>query len=230
MKLAIVPAAWVLGALMTAASAASSSTYINYDRIADVPFRPPSDCAQYYRSACANWRLGPWLPTLGDTFEPWRKGEAKETAFEDGFVYEGRTQHYRTSTFYDPADGTGFTYGMAGPPKGAAVYDYEHHLAFYSQGCCDWRAFVEAQGVRPPPLRVVDRNLTSLRTRRGIALGQSIAQVEAVYGPNRLRPLPGHADIRMLYYHHPFDRSCGQVQNFGFRNGVLIYIELTEAC
>ncbi len=112
----------------------------------------PSDCANYFKTACANWRIGAWLPSLADGgFEPSQEHHATKVGFDDGFVYEGRIPRGKGWAQMQgaPADGTFFVYGMAGPPRGAVVYDRAAATVYYSQGCCAWHGTVLAASAGP---------------------------------------------------------------------------------
>jgi hypothetical protein len=89
-------------------------------------------------------------------------------------------------------------YGSAGPPKGRAVYDPQHRLAFYEQGCCSWSDVVAAADVSPPPKRVVVRDLRALSTVRGVRLGQTPADVVKIYGRGALIAVKGHPGVFVL--------------------------------
>lgn len=205
---------------------------IDYTSIPESQARPFQSCARYYHAVCKNWKIGMWLPTLMDGFEPWIKHTATNVPFADGFVYEGRVPHGPSWARMQgaPQDGTPFLYGQAGPPRGSVVYDHTRRLAYYSQGCCSWRTTVLAAHVSPPPVVVIDKSLVSLRTTRGAMLGQSPDRVRALYGNATLQVVPGQHGITMLSYVHMYDKTCGQFQNFGFLRSRLIYIEILGGC
>jgi hypothetical protein len=136
---------------------------------------PPPDCARLLGQSCQNWKLATWLPNLPEN------APASRVAFVD------RMQGA-------PGSGTPFTYGKAGPPRGFALYDTTHRIAFYGEGCCSWHSAVLAAGVEPPPLRVENRLLEAIHTARGLYLGMSIDQVRLRYGHARaafLKDVPG---------------------------------------
>ena len=188
------------------------------------------DCVKFYHQACSE-AIGKWLPEMGR----WYDSKSTPVPFTDAFVYEGRKPKWTSAPYAGwasviPRDGTFFVYGNAGPPKGVLVYDYSRQIAFYEQGCCAWHEVVAAAGVSPPPKRVVSRNLSSLHTVRGVALGQTVGDVLRRYGRApvvvaRRRPL-----IERLSYEHMFDKNCGQNENFVFKNNRLIYIALLNSC
>lgn len=206
--------------------------YIRYPAPSEQSIRPPADCARYLDGICRNWRLGGWLPILGGGFEPWRHGKASAVAFNDRFLYGKRParESDRLSSQGGPSDGTPFSYGTAGPPRGTVVYDYTNAIAFYSQGCCSWRSAVLAARTNAPPIPVVRRALTAVRTERGVVLDQSLQRVQAVYGKAMPQPVPGQPGMLLLSYVHEQDRGCGQFQNFAFLHGRLVYIELLNGC
>ena len=192
-------------------------------------------CPQYYHQACSE-AIGKWLPEMGDWYGfEFLDLKAKRVAFTDGFVYERHKPKWNSAPYAGwapvrPQDGTFFVYGNAGPPKGSLVYDYAHNTAFYEQGCCAWSEVVAAAGVTRPPKRVVSRDLSSLHTLRGVALGQSVREVLHLYGRAPVAIARRHPAIQRLTYLHNFDKSCGQSQNFIFKNGRLIYIALINSC
>jgi hypothetical protein len=197
-----------------------------------LPTNPP-ECAQYFHQACSE-ALGEWLP--GFAFSSVFRGDAKHITHTDGFVYAGKNAPSPDLlALRGPDDGTFFVYGDAGPPKGDVVYDYAHHIAFYDQGCCSWFESV-AGYASPPPKRIVDRDLSTLRTERGIRLGMSPADVEAVYGANTLRALPKTPGISVLAYTavlkmpSTIRAACEQDDNFYFRDSRLVLIQVGNAC
>jgi len=199
---------------------------------------PPTEnpeCVKYFHSACSE-ALGKWLPLFVRSNDFW--DAATHVSRRDGFVYLGyRPRSDDFLGFQGPRDGTFFVYGNAGPPKGNVVYDYAHHIAFYKQGCCSWTDVVAAYSP-PPPKRVVNRDLTALHTVRGIHLGMSPQQVQRVYGQARFTRVPGYPNVYVLAYttwppsktvtivHMP----CGQFENFFFKHGRLIMIQLGNGC
>ncbi len=201
------------------------------------------DCLQYFHSACSE-AIGAWLPdysAFGSDFER----RATHVSLRDGFVYEHeKVQPGQGLGFVGPDDGTFFVYGNAGPPKGHVVYDYAHRIAFFDQGCCAWHDVVEAYAP-PPPKRVVDRDLTALRTVRGAYLGITESMVRSIYGNARSQAVPSHSGLTVLSYstwtldkngsfvpnrHGQFQDYCGQSQDFYFRGGRLAIIQIGNAC
>ncbi|MHB8140015.1 MAG: hypothetical protein ACYDHD_01955 [Vulcanimicrobiaceae bacterium] len=192
-----------------------------------VPHAKPTDsCRTYFGNACSE-AIGHWLPVFGFGFGPWRRGQATRVPFTDDFVYEGHTPTLGTG---EPQDGTFFVYGNAGPPRGRVVYDYQHRIAFYHQGCCSWGSAVASYDNTAPPKNVVRRNLLSLHTSRGIALGDSPERVFRRYAKTKFNAVAGHPNLRRLSYFHQFNHYCGEYDNFVFRGNRLIYIQLLEGC
>jgi len=192
-----------------------------------------ANCRQFFPHGCSE-AMGRWLPNFG--YSPaWRYG-ATRVDRRDRFT----DQDQRPSTLLGndgPHDGTFFVYGSAGPPKGYAVYDLRHRIAFFEEGCCSWRDVVAAADIPPPPMHVASRDLRRLSTIRGIRLGQSVADVVEVYGEAHLLAVPGRPDVRLLAYTMPgtksargFTTSCDQDQHFFFRRGRLVLISLGNAC
>lgn len=223
---------FVIAMLALTAGAVAQDRFVRYEHASVADTAVPPDCARYFHAACKNRIVAAWLPYVADRFAPSNHQQARRIGFTDGFVYEGKIPDGTSLSLWHgmPFDGTAFVYGMAGPPRGRAAYDYAHAVAFYSQGCCSWSTGVLAAQVQPPPIRVVNRALAGLRTVHGIRLGLSPREVEARYAKTAARSVPGHAGFTMLSYYHMRDRSCGQYQNFVFSNDRLIYIELTDAC
>lgn len=201
-------------------------------------------CIRFYDGACSE-ALGAWLPSSGYGYvaDQWRHGRATRIQQRDGFMYENeKPASPMYLGFQGPDDGTFFVYGMAGPPRGHVVYDPVHHIAFYKQGCCSWDEVVAASHVAPPPKTVVARDLSTLRTVRGIYLGMHPSAVTRTYGASSLLTVSGHADVRMLAYTTwkpakdvtgvgiGFPGTCGQFENFYFRGDRLILIQFGNGC
>jgi len=203
------------------------------------PYRVPSDCARYFpKNVCQGGPyIGRWLPRFGVAWQVEREGQATRTSVHDYFVYGPPPKSPLGLFAGGPNDGTYFTYGMAGPPKGHVIYDRRHKIAFYHEGCCSWGSTVAASGVEPPPKYVADRDLSSLHTKYGIRLGDSPAQVKRVYGGATLWDVVGHPGFRRLVYTAPLPpvlpstyTGCGMTYQFVFNGGSLIFIELLGGC
>jgi hypothetical protein len=188
--------------------------------------------------------LGAWLPSFGEAASVWRDGHATRIEQRDGFAYKTKSHGPWVDAlgFQGPYDGTHFIYGEAGPPRVWVVYDYSQHVAFYAQGCCSWQEVVAALDLTLPPNPVIARNLSTLHTKRGIHLGMRAAEVTRIYGASPLLAVHDHKDVKMLAYTtwKPFKEvrgvgagfpgTCGQFQNFYFRNDQLILIQLGNGC
>ena len=90
-----------------------------------------------------------------------------------------------------------------------------------------------AAHVSPPPIRVADKDLSRVHTIRGIRLGQTIREIESIDGVSTQHTVKGYDDMVMLSYFHktvPGKSNCVEVQNFGFHNGRLVYIDFTQGC
>lgn len=197
-----------------------------------LPTESPS-CREFFHDACSE-ALGRWLPVLSDPFASFDESTVvKRIAFSDAFIYENRmpqpTRFWGLQN-WGPPDGTFFVYGNAGPPKGRVVYDYAHEIAFYDQGCCAWHEVVLTKGFPAPPKRVVDRDLTRVRTVRGIALGQPVSTLLRIYGTTKPTRISKQFDLELYRYYHTFDKNCGQGENFVYKNGRLVYIQLANSC
>jgi hypothetical protein len=200
-------------------------------------YRPPADCAKYFPTAeCNNWVLAPWLPQYNDAFAAWQKNAATLISAPDAIVYDGALLAGKIGV-YLPQNGSPFTYGKAGPPRGQVVYDRVHRIALYGQGCCSWAEVVLAADVPRPPRAVAEQNLASVHTSRGVRLGMTTAQVQAIYGRAPLKAVPSFPEVQQIAYTtvpppQPNAKSaqCGQFENFYFRNNRLILIQMATGC
>jgi hypothetical protein len=175
-------------------------------------FQPPADCARYiHNGACANWKLGPWLPALEAS------GPSAATNVRDDFERNWRT-------------GTPFTYGLAGPPSGSASYDRRNRIAFYYVGCCSWGSTVLAEGVGAPPVPVVDATLSVVQTTRGLRLGLTMARVQQLYGPATPSPARGVSGLTVLSYRHVIRQPCEQDVDVAFLHDRAVYIGINWGC
>jgi len=177
-------------------------------------------------------QLGAWLPHLaGAVYGPYQKG-GTESPLSDWFLYPGAPADDQHIFGNGPQDGTSFVYGRAGPPRVHVVYDATHRIVYYSEGCCSSGTTTLAANILPPPHPVVSRDLTGLRTYRGIALGDSPEQVELIFGKAILRTIQKDPTESVLsyYYRYPESYSCGRERNFLFVNGRLTMIEYRHGC
>jgi len=190
-----------------------------------------AQCRPYFHDACSE-AMGHWLPGLGSVeLSPGRATTL--VARGDDFQYERRRGSAGVLDFSGPSDGTLFVFGSAGPPRGRAVYDYAHHIAFYNVGCCSWQAVTETADAPLPPKPLVGRDLLALSTARGIRLWQTEAEVTRIYGTATFLRVPRHPNVRVLSYAHEFPfgpNRCWTTQTFFFREHRLIQIQLTNAC
>lgn len=194
-------------------------------------------CRRFYHGACSD-AMGRWLPRALNVDYQWLDQHARHINRLDHFVYEKQRQRSSGPLAGEgPEDGTFFVYGNAGPPKGHAIYDYAHHIAFYEEGCCAWHDVVAAADAPAPPKGIVARDLRNLRTLRGIRLGMTHAEVMHIYGRTIQRPAKGRARSTLLAYTTPiefrsggYSNTCGQWQNFVFRADRLVWIQLSNAC
>ena len=192
------------------------------------------DCAKYFHDACSE-ALAAWLPTYA--LRPDSRDRASRTSEQDDFVYEGKSlRSDYPIELQGPRDGTFLVYGSAGPPRGRVVYDSVHHVAFYSVGCCAWREYALGYVASPPPKVVANRDLTGVRTVRGIRLDMSPAQVEAIYGASTLRTVAKAPHVFALSYKTGLKMAatihapCEQNVDFFFRAERLILISLGDGC
>ena len=189
-----------------------------------------AQCIQYFHQDCRSW-IGHWINGLPIYMAPRSKAVAPAQGIEaiDGFVYHGQGQ--LLSFVGGPEDGTWFTYGTAGPPKGRAIYDYAHRIVFFGQGCCSWGSTVVESQVGPPPHVIARTSLSSMRTLRGAQLGMSVANIRLFYGA---APLGQRGIFQQLHY--IFRKTgnglgpCTQDQQFLFSHGKLIAIAIGDAC
>ncbi|MGH7727190.1 MAG: hypothetical protein ACREM2_00140 [Vulcanimicrobiaceae bacterium] len=228
--LALALIGWFTGSLETALAAGSLPKAM--------PTENPA-CVQSYGKACSE-AIGTWLPNYLFQYDadPWQTGRATHIAKRDGFVYENeKLPPAQFLGVEGPFDGTFFVHGDAGPPRGRVVYDYVHRIALYEQGCCAADEVVAALGAPPPPKRVISKDLSGLRTVRGIRFGITPAAVIAIYGKAPLQPIAYHPDLRLLAYTtwpasntHWAHSPCGQMENFVFRHGRLAFIQFGNGC
>lgn len=191
-----------------------------------------------------NPALGAWLPKVGLGFDYSRRGLAALSSGHDYFVCTTgalpaiNPQDFRYASRGCPAlsKGTSVIYGSAGPSKGHILYDAAHGIALYEAGCCAERNTVLVAGVAKPPKPVAGATLSNVHTARGVRLGMTSEQVTKLYGPAKLHTVAGTPGVMMLSYtmlrggfSNP-NNTCGQFQNFAFRNGRLYYIELLAGC
>lgn len=191
------------------------------------------DCAKYFHDACSE-ALAAWLPAYA--LRPDVKESPSRTSGQDDFVYEGKSlRSDYPIELQGPRDGTFLVFGNAGPSQGRVVYDPVHCMAFYSVGCCGGREYALGYVAVPPPKAVANRDLTAMRTVRGIRLGMSPAEVEAIYGASTLRATKA-PHVFALSYKTRLKMSstiyppCEQDADFFFRARHLVLISLGDGC
>ncbi|MDQ6780458.1 MAG: hypothetical protein M3Z37_04805 [Candidatus Eremiobacteraeota bacterium] len=194
-------------------------------------------CAELYGASACVPVLTAWLPSLGDPDNWWWHGKATRIHDRDGFRY-GDESASRQIFGLTLKQGTFFVREAPGPPKGRVIYDAAHRIALYEEGCCTAYKSVAADHVPLPPRKIVDRDLSQLKTVRGLQLGDSMERVLKVYGPSRALKLSANPGLVILAYTTwpPFGvesilkAPCGQVENFAFRHERLVYIEFGDGC
>jgi hypothetical protein len=187
-------------------------------------------CRPYFGRACSA-ALGRWLPSLPRA----PRSLVTSTTVVDEIVDPAGPGELRFENLRGVYRGTLFVYGTAGPPKGHAVYDPTHRIAFYDEGCCSWHHVVVASNVPPPPKTIVARSLTGIQTKRGIRLGDSPTAISATYGPAHERAVPGSAGKTLLAYrrvvNHPgVSEPCEASMTFLFERGRLTAMDFDDAC
>lgn len=187
-------------------------------------------CRPYFGSACSA-AIGRWLPN----FPHVRRALATPTTVVDEIVDPAGPGQFRFLSQRGVYRGTLFVYGTAGPPKGHAVYDPVHKIAFYDEGCCSWHHVVVASNVPPPPKTIVARSLAGIRTKRGIRLGDPPSAISAIYGPALKGLSSGSAAKTMVSYSrvekYPSVYSpCEASMTFLFVRDRLTAMDFTDAC
>ena len=194
---------------------------------------PPASTYVGGAAAAAEWS---WLPFYVDGLDASRRHAATivSLAHVDRFVYHGSVLGLMWDGL-EPSDGTSaLVQWPGGYGKGRIVYDYAHDLVFYKVACCSLGEQVLARSAQRPSRRLPNADLSRVRTSRGIALGDSMAEVRRIDGNAASLRVPSHADLRMLSYAalrtglpNP---ECGEWQTFVFRSDRLISIELDNGC
>jgi hypothetical protein len=197
---------------MTRHALATSAAVFAAATVAPTPYVLPSDRVEGPLPSHKT-RLGEWLLQGEDLFVLWRRRLASQSP---------------VLAFGELADvperATWFVYGTG--VKVQALYDRAHGLVLYHQGCCAWDEIVLARAPASPEA-LVGRDLLAFRTRHGIGLGASAADVVAAYGPAHLHRSTKIADLRVLSYwrdQHVKGSGCAWFENFVFRGSRLIEI------
>ncbi|HTV73296.1 MAG TPA: hypothetical protein VME66_06315 [Candidatus Acidoferrales bacterium] len=177
----------------------------------------------------ASTRMDAWLPSYGSSFFPWLKKTATARDYARGadtFILHGRI----LSRFIGEIDGGGTFVGpVFDGEKGRVVYDPAHRIVFYAVGCCTLGERVLAFAP-PPPSPIEARDLGDVHTERGIALGDSVATVRRIYGYAPLRQLRRRQWLSYAALYAPGHGCGGQWQDFVFRDGRLVFVELLDLC
>jgi len=224
----------LIAALACASALATARLTFAYGGAALSDAAIDAQCRPYFHDACS-MAIGRWLPELGYSSEGW--DDATHVSARDGFIDGAERPWIGPDLGYaGPKGGTFFVYGAAGPPKGHVIYDSMHRIAFFAQGCCSWKDVVAAADVPAPPQPVARRNLAGLATVRGIRLGQTPSDVRGVYGPAKTLPTKTPGISVLAYTRWPkrtvtaVHMPCGQFENFYFKAGRLVLIQLGNGC
>jgi len=192
-----------------------------------------AECGYDYGDACSP-AIGKWLPRVPQSAIT-EDTHPAPTNVHDEIVDPAGAGERGFLGQRDVAKGTEFVYGMAGPPKGSVVYDPVHRIAYYAEGCCAWHHVVVASQVDAPPKHVVTRDLSGLKTRLGIGLGDRPLRIRGIYGPAQLRTVSGRsgeetlAYIRIIHFPKPYS-PCEEANTFLFAHGRLVALDFTAAC
>jgi hypothetical protein len=178
-------------------------------------------CEQYFKSACSE-AVGQWLPQFATPDTYW-----------DGATHI--TQ--RDNIEQNKVNGTLVVFTIS-LQKAHVVYDTSHRIALYETGCCSWNEIVLAYQSTLPPKPLANRDLSAVKTARGIRLGMTSADVVRIYGATKPQFVKGEGRVSVLAYTTWPPRNklsnthseCGQFQNFYFRSGRLIMIQLGNGC
>jgi hypothetical protein len=187
-------------------------------------------CRPFFGNACSE-AMGRWLPPIPNAGE----SHGAPTTAADEIVDSAGRGELRFMEQRGVYEGTLFVYGKAGPPKGHAVYDPVHRIAYYDEGCCSWHHVVIASNVSPPPKKIATRSLARLKTKRGIELGVGATLIQSIYGPATQRVVAETPDESTLSYtrviKHPAQNSpCEARTTFLFARNRLIGMDFTDAC
>jgi hypothetical protein len=128
--------------------------------------------------------------------------------------------------------GDGATYGfMVGKDTWTVVYDAVHRLAYYGEGCCAFGYGVLMRTTTAAPPSVPRRDLSRMRTVRGIRLGMNARQVQAREGPAPRALGPSRSGRTALVYTTTLGpRNCVEQRTFVFGRGRLEAIDVLRGC
>jgi hypothetical protein len=200
-----------------------------------------TDPAKTYGAAWSP-ALGAWLPNVDSGFMPFSKGQTALTNGPDFFVcgnakpiaLDKNSFQYAGRGCPQLNNGTAFAYGTGEPITGHALYDRANHVTLYDAGCCAWRGFVlTSLTTKAPPKALASMALDGVRTMRGVSLGMTESQLTKIYGQskphaNAAASVLSYATIEKEQWNG--GSACGQFQNFAFRQGRLVSIQLIAGC
>jgi hypothetical protein len=211
--------------ILAAISAARAISEKDYEHA--YPFFPES-----MRPAMewVNRETRPDEPFLGLMFRSFRApATTNRTAVRDALVgYDGPRGPFGGTG--GPGDGA--TYGFAvGKDTWRVVYDPVHRLVFYGESCCAFGRDVLVRVRTAAPRSVPRRDLSAMRTARGILLGMTVAQVEVREGsaPRTLGPtVDGRAAL--AYWSSLDGKTCVEERTFVFRRDRLEAVHVVRGC
>ncbi len=185
-----------------------------------LPTNPPI-CVQYFHDACSE-ATGQWLPQF-----------ATPDTFWDDATHITQRDSFTLST--NSGTPVVFTINLQ---KARVTYDRAHRIVFYETGCCSWEEIVLAYQSTLAPKSLMNRDLSTLKTARGVRLGMTPGAVIGIYGAAKPQFVKGHGRVSVLAYTTWPPRNklskthseCGQFQNFYFRNDRLVEIQLGNGC
>jgi len=190
-------------------------------------------CHKFYSAAACDQSLVRWLPEISST-----ETSAAPTLERDDIVDPAGTGEPRFLGMRGVFAGSLFVREAGGgPPKGHVVYDPDHHIAYYDEGCCSWHRVVVATTAEPPPRKIAMRSLGGLKTTRGIRLGDSPAHIRSIYGPAKLKHATAAGTeaaatlsyLRTITFKEPYT-PCKELTTFLFERERLIGMSFDEGC
>jgi hypothetical protein len=128
-----------------------------------------------------------------------------------------------------PADGAAYSFAI-GKDTWHVVYDPVHRLAYYGEGCCSYHREVLLRVRTAAPRGVPRRDLSTMRTERGIRLGMTVAQVERREGPAPRTMGPTGNGRTALAYWSRVGTQCSLERTFVFARDRLQAIHVIEGC
>jgi hypothetical protein len=129
-----------------------------------------------------------------------------------------------------PLDGA--IYGFrVGSDKWRVVYDPANHLAYYGESCCAFGRDVLMRVLTAAPHGVPRRDLSNMRTARGVRIGMTAAQVRAHEGAAPRRIGAARNGRTALAYWSSLDgKTCVEERTFVFAHDRLQAIHVVEGC